>query len=218
MRSVVVVLPASMCAIIPILRMRRTSSSTDKEAVSARPRMPASRKSANALAAADAAAEAVRLVFNARAIAFGFAPRSNDLARWRTAQWRPTESSSAIFSECGLLSIRPTGYPRGGKHVCQTPPSSHCTAFLNLARRCGAAVWTVELETITKDVFPCDTSFATFSLPTPETFYTCFVCFLLPTSILYLRFSLLLSLLLLLAHTLLVHSYMDKLFSVDTLR
>lgn len=101
MRSVVVVLPASMCAMIPMFRMRRTSSSADKGAASAAPCPWPSRKSAES-----------RLALNALASAFLIVgPRGNSsngaLRLWNTLL-RPRESSSAIV---GLLLVASRSRP-----------------------------------------------------------------------------------------------------------
>ena len=89
MRSVVVVLPASMCAMIPMFRMRRISSSADKGAASAAPCRSPARKEAESPVA-----------LNARATAFlRVGPRGNinkgALRLWRTLL-RPRDSSNAI--------------------------------------------------------------------------------------------------------------------------
>lgn len=106
-RSVVVVLPASMCAMIPIFRMRRTSSSADKGAASAAPCRWPSRKSAES-----------PLALNARATAFlivGPRGNSNDVTvrLWSTLL-RPRESSSAI---AWLLCCQPRAATRALPHV-----------------------------------------------------------------------------------------------------
>lgn len=88
MRSVVVVLPASMCAMIPMFRMRRTSSSADKSAASGPCPWP-SLKSVESRLTLNALATALLTLY----------PRgdsSNEALRLCKNLLRPRESSSAI--------------------------------------------------------------------------------------------------------------------------
>lgn len=96
MRSVVVVLPASMCAMIPMFRMRRTSSSTDDCTAAAVPGAPSASLEAEAaearlldapLAIAAAAAAGVGSAF-ARGV------NNNGPARRRSIPLRPRFSNS----------------------------------------------------------------------------------------------------------------------------
>lgn len=109
MRSVVVVLPASMCAMIPMFRMRRTSSSTDDCTAAAVPGAPSASLEAEAAEprlldaplAIAAAAAGVGLAF-ARGV-------SNDgPARRRSIPLRPRFSNSDMpfnYLRCPLPSL-----------------------------------------------------------------------------------------------------------------